>query len=91
MDRRAASRPCWPKLIAAIFPPGLPEPLIELVSTESVPIQAADIAASVARELWRRNDLPHLVKHFEYVTFNGERLSDGRAEQYEAVFRATSN
>jgi hypothetical protein len=73
------------------YPAYLPKPLIELVSTESVPIQAADVAASVARELWRRNDLPHLVKHFEYVTFNGERLSDGRAEQYEAVFRATSN
>jgi hypothetical protein len=58
-----------------------------LVSTESVPIQAADIAASIAREMWRRNNLPHLVGRFEYVTFNGERLSDIRAQEYEAVFR----
>lgn len=42
----------------------LPEPLQELISTESVPIQAADIAASIARELWARNNLLHLVKRF---------------------------
>ena len=69
------------------YPAYLPQPLVELVSTESVPIQAADIAASIAREMWHRNNLPHLVRRFEYVTFNGERLSDTRAQQYEAVFR----
>jgi hypothetical protein len=69
------------------YPAYLPQPLVELVSTESVPIQAADIAASIAREMWHRNNLPHLVSRFEYVTFNGERLSDTRAQQYEAVFR----
>lgn len=69
------------------YPAYLPQPLVELVSTESVPIQAADIAASIARELWHRNNLPHIVSRFEYVTFNGERLSDTRAQQYEAVFR----
>jgi hypothetical protein len=53
-----------------------------------VPIQAADIAATIARELWHRNNLPHLVRRFEYVTFNGERLSEGRAEALEAVFTA---
>ena len=36
-----------------------------------MPIQAADIAATIARELWHRNNLPHLVRRFEYVTFNG--------------------
>jgi hypothetical protein len=70
------------------YPACLPGPLQELVSTESVPIQAADIAATIARELWHRNNLPHLVRRFEYVTFNGERLSEGRAEALEAVFTA---
>ncbi len=70
------------------YPEYLPQPLQELVSTESVPIQAADIAASIARELWHRNSLPHLVSRFEYVTFNGERLSQARAEAYEETFRA---
>jgi len=70
------------------YPEYLPRPLLELISTESVPIQAADIAASIARELWRRNNLPHLVRRFEYVTFNGERLSEARAEQYEDIFRS---
>jgi hypothetical protein len=69
------------------YPVCLPQPLVELISTESVPIQAADIAAGLARELWHRNDLPHLVRRFEYVTFNGERLSETGAEQHEDIFR----
>jgi hypothetical protein len=73
------------------YPAFLPQPLIELISTESVPIQAADIAASIARELWYRNNLPHLVRRFEYVTFNGERLSEARAEQYEDIFKCLNN
>lgn len=71
------------------YPAYMPEPLIELVSVESVPIQAADIAASIARELWHRQSLPDLVRRFEYVTFNGERLSEDRASGYEAIFKAT--
>jgi hypothetical protein len=70
------------------YPAYAPERLLELVSTESVPIQAADIAASIARELWHRHSLPHLARRFEYVTFNGERLSENRADTYEAIFRA---
>jgi hypothetical protein len=70
------------------YPAFMPERLQELISTESLPIQAADIAASIARELWHRNSLPHLVRRFEYVTFNGERLSENRADGYEAIFRA---
>jgi hypothetical protein len=65
----------------------LPEPLQELVSTESVPIQAADIAASISRELWARNNLLHLVRRFEYVTYNGERLSEARAAAHELSLR----
>jgi hypothetical protein len=70
------------------YPAYMPQPLLELVSVESVPIQAADIAASIARELWHRHSLPDLVRRFEYVAFNGERLSENRASGYEAVFRA---
>lgn len=73
------------------YPAHLPQPLVELISTESVPIQAADIAASLARELWHRNNLPHLVRRFEYVTFNGERLSETRAEQYEDIFHTVQS
>ena len=51
----------------------IPQPLLELVSVESVPIQAAYIAASIARELWHRQSLPDLVRQFEYVTFTTGR------------------
>ena len=60
-----------------------PQPLQELVSSDSVLIQAADIAAGIARELWRKNTLVYLVRQFEYVTYNGERLSDDKAALYE--------
>lgn len=70
------------------YPAYWPQPLQEVTSSESVPIQAADIAASIARELWYRNTLPHLVSRFEYVTFNGERLSQARAEAYEQLFKS---
>ena len=73
------------------YPTFVPEPLQEVVSAESIPIQAADIAASVARELWDRNNLPHLLKHFDYVTYNGERLSESQADSYERVISASTN
>ena len=65
----------------------LPEPLQELISAESAPIQAADIAAGIARELWVRNNLVHLVSRFEYVTYNGERLSETKAAAHELNLR----
>lgn len=65
----------------------VPEPLQELISTESVPIQAADIAASLAREIWKRNSLVQLVRRFEYVTYNGGRLSEIRAAMHEINLR----
>jgi hypothetical protein len=61
------------------YPEFMPEPLVEIRSAESLPIQAADIAAGIARELWRRSSLVHLVAHFEYVTYNGRRLSEDEA------------
>jgi hypothetical protein len=61
------------------YPAFMPEPLVEVNSAESVPIQAADIAGGIARELWYRNNLVHLITHFEYVTYNGQRLSEDKA------------
>jgi hypothetical protein len=73
------------------YPAFLPEPLQELPSTESIPIQAADIAASIARELWHRNNLPYLLLHFDYVTYNGERLSEGQAASHQHLINASLN
>ena len=61
-----------------MFPtrPGL---LPEVDSKESFLVQAADFAAGIAREIWRRNSLPHLTGTFDYVTYNGRRLSETEA------------
>ena len=67
------------------FPKSRPEPLQELVSTDSIPIQVADIAAGIARELWLRNSLVHLVRCFEYVTYNGQRLSENEAASHQRL------
>lgn len=67
------------------YPSFSPEPLVEVDSAGSPPIQAADIAASIARELWHQNSLVHLVCHFEYVTYNGERISEDKAAWCQRV------
>ena len=64
------------------------EPLIEVGSAGSVHTQAADIAAGIARELWLRNSLVHVVRRFEYVTYNGERISEGKASWYQRMIDA---
>jgi hypothetical protein len=71
----------------SFYPASTPEPLQELVSTDSVQIQAADIAASIAREFWSRNNLPYLVRQFSYVTYNGQKLSEDQASTYETILR----
>jgi hypothetical protein len=63
-----------------------PEALQALVSEKSVPIQVADIAAGIARELWSRNSLVHLVRRFVYITYNGQRLSENIAASHEKSF-----
>jgi hypothetical protein len=73
------------------YPAFLPAPLQELQSGDSIPIQAADIAASIARELWHRNNLPYLLLHFDYVTYNGERLSEDQAASHQRLIIASSN
>ena len=64
-----------------------PQPLVELESTNCVPLQAADFAAGIAREIWYRNSLPHLVRVFEYVKYNGKRISEADANGTEAKLR----
>lgn len=59
--------------------PVQPAPLPELDSKSSFYVQAADFAAGIARELWSRNSLPHLVDTFDYVTYNGRRISESEA------------
>lgn len=59
--------------------PGQPQPLPELDSRESFYIQAADFAAGIALEILHRKDLVHLVAAFDYVTYNGKRLSESKA------------
>ena len=56
-----------------------PAPLPELDSRSSFLVQAADFAAGIAREIWSRNSLPHLVDTFDYVTYNGSRISESEA------------
>jgi hypothetical protein len=59
--------------------PVQPAPLPELDSRSSFLVQAADFAAGIAREIWSRNSLPHLVDTFDYVTYNGRRISESEA------------
>lgn len=51
------------------------QPLTEIKSDNSPHVQAADIAAGVARELWSRFNLVQIARHFHYVTYNSVRLS----------------
>jgi hypothetical protein len=53
----------------------------ELESKESYYIQAADFAAGIAADLFSKEKLIGVVNRFEYVTYNGERLSRADAEE----------
>jgi hypothetical protein len=59
--------------------PAEPAPLSEVDSGESFLVQAADFAAGIAREIWYRNSLPHLVGAFDDVTYNSRRISETEA------------
>ena len=50
-------------------------------SKESYYIQAADFAAGIAADLYAKEKVIGLVNRFEYVTYNGERLSRTDAEE----------
>jgi hypothetical protein len=59
------------------------QPLRELDSKDSLPIRAADFAVAIAREIWDRSSLVQLTANFEYVTYNGRRISEAQAAEYQ--------
>jgi hypothetical protein len=54
---------------------------IEVESSESYYVQAADFAAGIASDLFSRERLTGVVLRFEYVTYNGRRISLADAEE----------
>lgn len=54
-------------------------PLETLESNKSILIQAADFAAGIARAMLERFGLVSLVKTFEFVIYNGNRISEDDA------------
>jgi hypothetical protein len=59
--------------------PYRPAELSEVDSRGSFLGQAADFAVGIAREIWSRHSLPHLVDTYDYVTYNGRRISESEA------------
>jgi hypothetical protein len=54
---------------------------VEVESNESYYVQAADFAAGIASDIYATHKLIGVVERFEYVTFNGERMSRADAEE----------
>lgn len=54
---------------------------VELESKESYYVQAADFAAGIASDIYATHKLIGVVERFEYVTFNGDRVSRADAEE----------
>jgi hypothetical protein len=63
-------------------------PYSELESEKSFFVQAADIAGGFASRLMERSGLTSVAGSFEYVTYNGSRLSRTEAEEQERLLRA---
>lgn len=55
-------------------------PLHAVDSRDSFFIQAADIAAGVVRATWEQQSLVHVVRAFDYVTYNGRQIGENDAE-----------
>jgi len=68
----------WFYRVIAMRRPGF----IELESKGSHYIQAADFAAGIASDIYASHKLTGVVERFEYVTFNGERVSLSDAEEH---------
>jgi hypothetical protein len=56
-----------------------PDPLESIDSKKSVFVQAADIAAGIAKATYERAGLLGVVRLFEYTTYNGKRISSDDA------------
>ncbi|MGA8313239.1 MAG: hypothetical protein WB755_24660 [Terriglobales bacterium] len=54
---------------------------MELESKESYYLQAADFGAGIASDIYASHKLIGVVERFEYVTFNGVRVSRSDAEE----------
>ncbi len=57
------------------------KPYSQLDSKDSYLLQAADIAAGIASKILEAQNLVAVVSSFEYVTYNGRRISVGDAEE----------
>jgi hypothetical protein len=55
------------------------DPIESLESHKSILLQAADFAAGIAKTILEREGLVPLVKTFEYVIYNGSRISEDDA------------
>ena len=61
--------------------------LYRIKSEGSSYIQAADIAAGFARQVYERHGIPAVAGNFECVTLNGERITHNNAEQKFEIWR----
>lgn len=59
------------------------QPLESIDSKKSTFIQAADIAAGIAKAVYERFGIVGIVKLFEYTNYNGKRISQNDAELIE--------
>ena len=61
--------------------------LYDMPSHESEYLQAADIAAGFARQKYERYGIAAVAESFEYVTINGERITQDNAEKQFEYWR----
>lgn len=57
------------------------KPYTELDSVDSYGIQAADLGSGIASKILEQENLVSVAKRFEYVTYNGRRISVSDAEE----------
>ncbi len=57
------------------------KPLEVVDSMDSFFVQAADLAAGIVRVIWEQHTLVHVVRIFEYVTYNGKRIGESDASR----------
>ena len=60
------------------------KPLEVVDSMDSFFVQAADLAAGIVRVIWEQRTLVHVVRIFEYVTYNGKRIGESDAARITA-------
>jgi hypothetical protein len=63
------------------IPTPQPQQYTQIKSADSYFVQAADMAAGIASRIFEQDDLIGVVSRFEYVTYNGRRVSRADAEE----------